>query len=194
VGAALDWLRCCGVVYEFPGCDRRLRACLVACKGHGIALVDGQDHEDEQRFSIAHELAHFLRDCWSVRENLRKRLGPAAVEVLDGARAPTTQERLHALLRDVPLGLQLHLLDRDGDGNPLTTAAEHAETDADRLAYELLAPAEHVMEGGAPGDRHAFAQRLRNVYGLPDVQATRYARLLLPVVKIDPLLVRLKMG
>src|SRR4051794_24155656 len=47
--------------------DRRLRACLVAWRGWGYVFLDGTDAEDEQRFSLAHELAHFLKHYWQPR-------------------------------------------------------------------------------------------------------------------------------
>ena len=43
VRAALELLRSWGMVCEFPGQDRLLRACLVARRGHGIALINGAD-------------------------------------------------------------------------------------------------------------------------------------------------------
>jgi len=191
VRAALAWLQNCGLVCELPGEDRPLRACLVARSGHGVALIDGSDGEDEQRFSIAHELAHFLRDYWSLRRRILKRLGGEALRVLDGERPPTPQERLHALLRDVPLGFHLHLMERDGEGNPLTSSIAQAEDDADRLAYELLAPAEHVL-ADTHDSRAAMTRRLREFYGLPGMQASRYANILMPPVKTDPLILRLR--
>jgi hypothetical protein len=192
VRAALDWLQKCGMVCELAGEDRPLRACLVARRGHGVALVDGSDEEAEQRFSIAHELAHFLRDYWSVRRRICKRLGVAALEVLDGERPPSSQERLQALLRNVPLGFHLHLMERDSEGNPLTSSIAQAENDADFLAYELLAPAEHVLGNDRTVSNPALVRRLRDFYGLPRTQASRYAGILLPPTKTDPLLFRLK--
>jgi len=190
--AALDWLQHCGLVCEISGEDRLLRACLVARSGHGVALIDGSDGDAEQRFSIAHELAHFLRDYWSLRRRILNRLGAKALEVLDGERPPTAQERLHALLRNAPLGFHLHLMERDDEGNPATSSIAQAENDADRLAYELLAPAEHVLGEGQSASREALACRLREFYGLPGVQALRYAGILLPPVKTDPLILRLR--
>jgi len=191
VRAALDWLQNCGLLCELPGEDRPLRACLVARSGHGVALIDGSDGDSEQRFSIAHELAHFLRDYWSLRRRILKRLGADTLQVLDGERSPTAQERLHALLRNVPLGFHLHLMERDSEGNPLTSSIAQAESDADRLAYELLAPAEHVL-GDVPGNKQALIQKLRDCYGLPGMQALHYAGVLMPPVKTDPLLLRLR--
>jgi len=164
---------------------------LVARKGHGVALIDGSDGDADQRFSIAHELAHFLRDYWSLRRRMLKRLGAEAHQVLDGERSPTAQERLHALLRDVPLGFHLHLMERDGDGNALTSSVADAERAADRLAYELLAPVEHVF-GDKPISKEALVRKLREFYGLPGIQASHYAGVLLPPVKTDPLILRLR--
>jgi hypothetical protein len=163
----------------------------VARSGHGVALIDGSDGDAEQRFSIAHELAHFLSDYWSLRRRILKRLGAEALRVLDGERPPTAQERLHALLRNVPLGFHLHLMERDSEGKPLTSSIAKAESDADRLAYELLAPAEHVL-GDVPGSKQALVRRLREFYGLPGMQALQYAGVLMPPVKTDPLLLRLR--
>jgi hypothetical protein len=118
-------------------------------------------------------------------------MGAAALQVLDGERPPTAQERFHALLRDVPLGFHLHLMERDSDGNPLTSSIARAEGDADRLAYELLAPAEHVL-ADAPGSKQALVRRLREFYGLPGTQALLYAGVLMPPVRTDPLLLRLR--
>ena len=191
VKAALDWLEHCGLVCELPGEDRPLRACLVARRGHGVALIDGSDEDAEQRFSIAHELAHFLRDYWSLRRRISKRLGAEALQVLDGERPPTAQERFHVLLRNVPLGFHLHLMERDSEGNPLTSSIAKAESDADRLAYELLAPAEHVL-GRLPGSKQALLRILREFYGLPGVQASQYAGVIMPPMKTDPLLLRLR--
>lgn len=191
IRAALSWLEKCGIVCEIPGADRPLRACLIARRGHGVALIDGSDGEAEKSFSLAHELAHFLREYWSLRRQVLKRLGSAALEVLDGQRCPTSQEQVHALLRNVSLEFHLHLMERDDEGEATTRAVEEAEEDADRLAYELLAPAEHVLRR-RPRSRRVLGEELQKLYGLPELQATRYARILLPSAYSDPLLLRFK--
>src|SRR5687768_14020422 len=57
-----DWLRKRSISFSFNCRSRAVRGCLVAFGGRGIIFIDESDPEDEQRFTIAHELAHFLVD------------------------------------------------------------------------------------------------------------------------------------
>ncbi len=157
--------------------DRPLRACLVALRGEGFAFLDALDDSAERVFSLAHELSHFLRDYLRPRETVTERLGREAIEVLDGQRAATPTERLHAVLRNVPLGPFTHLLRRDDSGRPLTSTERDAEAAADRLAFELLAPAEAVGEARSQSE---LVERLVREFGLPPQPAARYAALLVP--------------
>lgn len=177
VAAVRRWFERQGLVVPLNEPDRPLRACLVAWCGVGFAFLDARDDPAERAFSLAHELAHFLRDYLRLRENVVDRLGHAALEVLDGQRPPTPAERLHAVLRNVPLGPFAHLMRRDDTGRPLTPAEREAEAAADRLAFELLAPADAV---GEASDRDALAERLVSDFGLPPGPAARYAALLRP--------------
>jgi hypothetical protein len=157
--------------------DRPLRACLVAWFGEGFAFLDSRDDPTEKAFSLAHELAHFLRDYLHPREVAAKRLGKAALEVLDGKRPASPDERLHAVLRNFRLGPFTHLLKRDDSGRSLTPVEWEAEIAADRLAFELLAPADDVREAA---DRCELTKRLVQVFGLPPLAAERYAATLMP--------------
>ena len=169
--------------------DRALRACLVAQCGRGIAFVDADDPEDERRFSLAHEVAHFLNDHWHPRQNAIRVLGPAAAEVFDGLRPPTVDERLCSVLRDVPLGFHVHLMARDGDGRFASPEVRASEQNADRLAFELLAPADAVQAA----DRADAETELRTTFGLPFRQACEYAAVLFPPSEPpDPLVQRLR--
>jgi hypothetical protein len=163
---------------------------LFTWLGSGYAFVDSEESENEQRFSVAHELAHFLRDYLQPRERVLKHLGPAAAEVLDGRRAPMPSERIDALLSGIRVGYHVHFMDRDDDGSP-SNAVSEVEADADRLAYELLAPADAIasMLPGGTGSRGTVTELLIDRFGMPRRPAERYAALLCPRARpIDPLL------
>ncbi len=179
------WLSARGLPHLPLGPARRLRGCLLACRGQGVVFVEADDPPEEQRFTLAHEAAHFLLDYQEKRERALARLGEAIRPVLDGERPPTRQERLHALLADVPLGLHAHLMERGPDGAPCLEAAD-AECDADRLALELLAPEREVLAlvqatGGATYAARVSraADALAARFGLPRAVAEGYARRLL---------------
>lgn len=191
-----DWLRNLGVPCESEGPDRPLRACLVARAGLAFLFLDSHDPPEEQRFSLAHELAHFLRDYHLPRQLAIQKLGPGVVDILDGNRPATPEERLHSVLRNVPLGLHVHLMRRNEDGEAIGSVAQ-VESDADRLAWELLAPARHVLANVS--DHPCHERMFRTVYlleqdhGLPHQQALRYARTLFPsTTSDDPLLGQLR--
>jgi hypothetical protein len=178
VSGVLAWLRQRQIVLALAGPDRALRGCLVASKGYGVVFLDQLDGDEEQGFSLAHELAHFLRDYLRPRRRAAAQLGPQALEVFDGLRPPRPEERLHALLRAVPIGFHTHLMARDAAGAPEGSEAA-CERAADRLAYELLAPADAVRAAvGTEGTRATAV--LREVFGLPAAQAVHYAALLFP--------------
>src|SRR5689334_14174570 len=40
--------------------DRPLRACVIVADDTGVLFVDADDPDDERRFSLAHEIAHYL--------------------------------------------------------------------------------------------------------------------------------------
>lgn len=197
VSSVDDWLEQWSIPCNVSIQDRALRACLVARYGHGIVFLDGADPEDEQRFSLAHELAHFLRDYWQPRERVVERIGPAALEVLDGQRAARHDERTHAFLSGIPIGYHVHLMDRTAEGGFGSPSTDAAESGADLLAYELLAPATSVLEsvdGNATGLAVGeLSSLLQASYGLPSVAADRYSSKFIPQSPADSFVGRLRL-
>lgn len=191
-----DWLCQNGVACRCDEADRPLRTCLAAHCGHGLIFLDGTDSDDEQRFSLAHELAHFLRHYWHLRQRACRCLGECVADVLDGERLPTGRESLHALLKTIILEFHLHLMRRGPCQEVLDATVALAEEEADLVAYELLAPATDVMArvGAVRGEagRIRLTEVLHTYFGLPREQAADYSRILLPRVWEDPLLRRLR--
>lgn len=159
------------------GPDRPLRAALYCALGVGYVFLDSDDPPAERRFSLAHELAHYLRDYARPRRRAGRAHGAAALEVLDGVRPATPGERIGAVLGNCPLAPHVHLMGRDDAGRPAGGAEREAELAADRLAFELLAPAECLPDRG---DAAGVAARLVAEFGLPVPAARDYAELLVP--------------
>lgn len=167
---ALEWLAEQGLDWPVAPDDQFLHGVLFACRGQGFALVEANDTPAERRFTLAHELAHFLRHYLHPRDRAVHLLGEGALEVLDGDRGPSLSERLHSVLHKVPVGHHTHLLAR--------TCKEEkrarAEEEADLLACELLAPRDAVLADFG-GDLGALTSRLTQEYGLPRRQAVAHA-------------------
>ena len=138
--AAGDWLRRRGMVVPLPHDRRDLHGCLVAHCGRGFIFVSSTDSAEEQRLTMAHEVAHFFVDYLLPRRQVMQALGARMAAVLDGLRPPTPAERAAAILSHVRLGAHVHLLPRPGAGVDDEVRVVHAEDRADRLALELVAP------------------------------------------------------
>ncbi|MBI2928745.1 MAG: hypothetical protein HYY24_24035 [Verrucomicrobia bacterium] len=145
VPAVRRWLEERRLRARVPNDQRELMGCLVAYRGLGITFVCGADPADEQRLTVAHETAHFLRDYLLPRQQVLATLGDEIADVLDGKRLPTPAERTNAVLAHVRLGPHVHLLPRTGedeDSDSMVAAAEHR---ADGLGLELVAPRERIL-------------------------------------------------
>jgi Zn-dependent peptidase ImmA (M78 family) len=187
-----QWVATLGMPLPCGEPDRPLRACLVARSGGGFIFLEAADSAEERTFSLAHELAHFLRDYWQRRRRAVAVFGDAILGVFDGHRPARAEERLHALLRGVPVGLHVHLMTRDHGRSP--TAVARAEDAADRLAWELLAPEADVRRRLPRRPRAGAAVALlQRTFGLPLPAAVDYAaELFPPAPPPDPLAARLK--
>lgn len=160
--------------------DRALHACLLALGGIGVVFVNTDDSPEDRRVNLAHEMGHFLTDYASPRARLAAH-DPALVDVMDGLRAPDHAEELGALIADVPLGVQTHLLERDRAGGYRTRSAIGAEDRAEQVAWELLAPRGDVLARSTERSADALALLLRRDFGLPHAVAVAYGRFLATV-------------
>jgi uncharacterized protein DUF955 len=181
-----DWLQRVQSGLSIRGQNRRLHGCLIAERGKGTIFFDAQDSTYEQRFTLAHELAHFLLDYQAPRQRALATLGPGILPVLNSERPPTAQERLHGVFSKVQLGAMSHFMERPEEGVPATVVLD-SEKQADQLALELLAPALNLQalmqQAGAPtgftARLHYLTGHLLTSYGLPAATAPTYARAIL---------------
>ena len=182
-----EWLIQKGVISRCPTQDRRLHACLFAKVGHGLVFLDGSDPDDERRFSLAHEVVHFISDYLEPRNRALALLGDAGRDVLDGRRSPTPEERLRGVLHNVELGTYTHLIERSSAGSVTSIQTLEAEDRADRLALELIAPRLTVLAclkkrqviWRSPTALEIAQEILAHEYGLPFSVAKRYGEMLI---------------
>lgn len=182
VAAIREWLS----EYDFqaiiPAARRELRACVVASRGRGVIFIDGCDEAEEQRLSLAHEVAHFLIDYLLPRDRALQAFGPSIVPVIDGDRPPTHAERLSAVLRGVTLGVYSRLWPREPRRQAPDARVVAHEDMADVLALELVAPRREVV--ARAGDLIRQSRRdevsflLQSQFGLPMPTADVYAGVL----------------
>jgi hypothetical protein len=180
------WLEKYNMPFQLLCPNRPLYGCLIAYAGHGYVLLDEADSEEQNRFSLAHEIAHFLLDYIQPRQSAIAQLGEPITEVLDGLRPQSLDERVHALLCGVTLGVHVDLMERRSDGSHRHSCVVEIEDRADRLALELLAPEEMVRRyflsyerpQAFQGDSDRLVQILIQSFGLPLEIAQEYGRFL----------------
>lgn len=157
---------------------RQMHGCMVAWEGKGLVFFDPTDPQEEQRFTVAHELGHFVLDHLQPRMRALAYFGESIQDVLDEKRSPSKEERLTAVLEGVPIGVQIHLMDRGPSGAIGTGIVARSEQRADRLALEWLAPSKLARQVLRDGPQETQVQRLRQHFGLPTEMAEAYARIL----------------
>ena len=185
------WFERRGLSMAFECQNRALRGCLIAHGGNGFIFIDGADPDNERRFTLAHEIAHFLVDYLQLRETAICKFGEQITDVVDGLRPATDTERVHAVLSGTKIGIHTKLIDRQPGGEAHADVWE-IETNADRVALALLAPAEVVLSKANTSDksfgsRHQKLTRvLYEYFGLPRFAATSYANSLLVSIGRGP--------
>lgn len=184
-----SWIARRGIFFHFDSPSRAVRGCLIAFGGKGLIFVDGADPDDERRFTLAHEIAHFFLDCWQPRQRAIEKIGPAIVQVIDGYRLPNVNERVYSLLSSLPMGVQIDLLERDGNSHPDIWKIEDR---AVKVALALLAPPAEVIVrtdlSAAQFDprRANMISILRDHFGLPLPIAHAYSWSLLDAIGKGP--------
>lgn len=151
----------------------------VAQSGVAVLFLNSTDPADEQRFTLAHEVAHFVLDHHQPRLRAEKAWGERILPVLNGDKEPSLSEQFFSVFERVPYSVQTNFMDRNGEGKPRTGQVMESEQRADRLAFELLAPRQELLPLLNHGGREALEASLVSRFGLPEKEARTYARWLL---------------
>jgi hypothetical protein len=159
--------------------DDRKHGFTVAHAGVGVLFLNSEDPPAQQRFTLAHEVAHFVLDHHQPRLRALHALGKSILPVLDGKQEPTLEEQLFSVLERIPYRTQANFMDRNDTGRPRTGQAMESEQRADRLAFELLAPRQELLPLLSHAGRKDLEAELVSRFGLPAKEARTYARWLL---------------
>lgn len=177
VSGAREFLSSLRIPWTIDHVDRALRSCLLVFGGAGLILVDASDDPAERRLSLAHEVAHYLRDYSVPRAEIERRT-PHLVEIIDGLREPTTDDEVSALLAHVDLRLFTDLFDREPAGGYASALQDAREVQAMRLSWQLLAPADEVLSRAAAASASTLPEVLVQEFGFPSGAASDYAHYL----------------
>lgn len=182
LASANNWFLARGSARAFEGDNRLLHGCCFSSKGHGTIFIDSTDDANEQRFTLAHELSHYLLDHLLPRQAAIQWLGNDILPVLNGDRPPTMVERFRSWHKQLPIGSTYNLMERSRDPHAAYEISG-VEARADRLALALLAPVEQVL-ANLPNDSfqsqlELLSQRLHAEFGLPAQVSVLYADALL---------------
>ena len=178
------WLNARRVNLYIDANDRLLHGFIVIFRGTGLIFINGTDGEDERRYTIAHEISHFILDYHIPREKAVLKMGSNIIEVLDGLREATILEKVDSVINNVKVYPYTHLLEIEGDGSFQSIKVFNSENRADALAVELLAPkAEVIKRVSLTYKEKLNFEEFRNVahkilvteYGLPIQIAKNYS-------------------
>jgi hypothetical protein len=151
----------------------------VAHAGVGVLFLNSEDPPEQQRFTLAHEVAHFVLDHHQFRRRAEAAWGKGIRPVLDGKQEPTVEEQLFSALERIPYRTPANFMDRNDTGRPRTGQVMESEQRADRLAFELLAPRRELQSLLGRAGRQELEAELVSRFGLPVAEARTYARWLL---------------
>ncbi len=156
--------------------DERKHGFTVAHGGAGVLFLNSADPPDEQRFTLAHEVAHFVLDHLQPYDRALRARGESIRPVLNGKREPDVSEQVFSILERIPYRIQSNFMDRSDEGIPRTGQVMESEQRADRLAFELLAPRRELLPLLPHASRMELEATLVSRFGLPVAEARAYAR------------------
>ena len=162
--------------------ERELHGCIAVGPRGAMILVEMRDDDSQQRFTIAHEVSHYILEVHRHHRRAAQQMGQDYVDILYGARTAAPSERIDAWLNNVRSSAITHFMDRDPNGSYGCGNTLEAECSADRLAIEILAPRAEMARVASDCGKLPFrnlADATRRIaeqrFGLPGAVAAPYA-------------------
>lgn len=177
-----EWHRKKDFCFDGDYHDREIHGFLKVAGGAAVIFINASDSYAQRRFTLAHELAHFLIEQKWVSEWIRGSLGGAIEDKWSRGSDLDTEDRLLGVLKGIPLKSQEHLLDSTGESVLKRERISLAEWHADLLAFELLAPMDRLLEEARSAGHEATTAKSHDLlvskYLFPQQEAKVYARLI----------------
>jgi hypothetical protein len=137
IKSVFDWFKFRNIGLCASNDVGKMHGCVVARSGKGILFLDGTNPVNDQRFTIAHECAHFILHYLEPVRRATASFGDVGTDFVDGLETPEFQDRLSAILQRIDLEEYMHFFPQS-EGIDMI----RYEDDADRLALEILCPYE----------------------------------------------------
>ena len=93
--------------------DCRLCGLLFVHRGQGIVFIDGTLPPNEQCYTLAHEIGHYLVEFEYSQKQAKQFIGDSISEVFDGIRKPTVEEHLTGIITQTSVSPYIHFLERE---------------------------------------------------------------------------------
>jgi Zn-dependent peptidase ImmA (M78 family) len=182
-----EWFNSRNISFEIEYTERILHGFISVHKNFGFIFLNGSDTENERRYTVAHEVSHYLVDYRIPRNKAIDTYGEKIIEVLDGYREPTIDERVQSVLGAISIKPYTHVLEVSAGGRFERYGNWLIEKDADALALELLAPYKIVQKDFSKHikkdlefeeSKRILVKILRDKYDLPESISAEYASII----------------
>ncbi len=178
-----DWSKARNISVKIDANDRNVHGILFITDGTVLMFVEEEGDEIQQRFTIAHEVSHFLLDYKIPRERALLEFGTEIEEVLNGNLEATHSQLVTSMIKGINLEPYSFLIEKTGNGSFLSWSNFNAENEADYLALELLAPRAKIINETVSSARRLtysqFTKKSQEIlidkYRIPSEVARQYA-------------------
>lgn len=189
-----SWLTSRKIDIPVENNDRSLDGALLIQNGTVIMFIDTAENDIRQRYTLAHQVSHFLLAYQMPKERAIIKLGKEIAAALkDDTEAPVTQ-LVQSALQGMTGAAYTLLIEKSEDAFPSDRLNLLPESPADTLALELLAPRYQIIQETASASarlryspfKRTCQELLIDKYRIPLEIAHKYAKELASSVTSGP--------